>query len=83
MAVTDIEVDVTAQQLEAAAKAKQWTKEEIAELIYPAGSVIIRLTSRTSAQLKAETNLPNSFWEGTGTTTTGNGRELYFYTRIG
>ncbi len=82
MAVTDIEINATAKELEDAAKAKKYTDEDIIDLVYPIGrqSVLIFSTPKTDDTLKKM--FPGIDFDDLGTITTSSGASLYVYSRV-
>lgn len=75
-----IEINATAEELEAAAKSTKWTKQMISDLVYPRGSVIFFSMQKTSSEINAM--LGTSFvWEDFGQIKSTDGSTIYCYHR--
>ena len=75
-----IEIDATAEELEAAAKSTKWTKQMISDLVYPRGSVIFFSMQKTSSEIN-EMLGTNFLWEDFGQFQSEDGSNIYCYHR--
>lgn len=82
MAVTDIEINATAEQLEAAALAEKWDREKIFEAVHPKGSVLFFPVELTSDYLNTLFGTTDTVWELWATFEGSEGTAVYGYRRL-
>jgi hypothetical protein len=63
MAVTDIEINATAAELEAAALAEKWDRKKIFEAVHPMGSILFFIADVNSDYINNMFGLTGSIWE--------------------
>lgn len=63
MATTDIEINATAAQLEAAALAEKWDRKKIFEAVHPQGTILFFIADVDSDYINNMFGLTGSIWE--------------------
>lgn len=81
MAINAIEIDATAAELEAAAKAEKWNKEKISNTVYPFGSIVFFADAKTLDQINQYYGT-TSAWAFLGTLQLSEGSTVYVYQKI-
>lgn len=82
MAVTDIEIDATAAQIEAAAKAEKWDRKKIFDLVHPQGSILFLPIEVTSEYLNNYFGITGTVWETIATLQGPQGTPIYGHRRL-
>lgn len=81
MADTIIQIDATAEQLEAAAKATHWSKKDIVNAIFPPGSLAFFAQDKTLTQVN-DIFGTNYAWEKWGSVRMSNDSLIYVYHKL-
>lgn len=81
MATNAIEINATAAEIEAAAKAEKWDKAKISNMIYPIGTVIFFASMKTLDAINGFFGT-TSAWSYLGSIQSAEGKTVYAYQKI-
>lgn len=81
MAETNIEINATAEQLEAAALAEKWDKAKIVKAVHPVGSILFFPIELTSEYLNTLFGTTDMTWELYATIEGAGGTPIYGHRR--